>query len=357
VEKNMLDTRPDRPCAARSSRSAASAWLLAWLVLSGGKSSLALAEQVDEEAKRAQAREIGAAGLDDLEAGRSAEAAEKLDRAFALFAVPTLGLWSARARVQIGRWLEAELRYKETLALSSALGDNSAQDQAKKEAGDELAKLSLRIPSFVIELQNASTADTVVSMDGIELRADRINAPLRANPGRHTLVARRGAEQVVSAVELAEGLRRTVSFKLTQPVDRAAPEPSAGETEASAAFAREARPQPLTLSPSGLRWMGITGLAIGGVGLASAGVAAVVADHNLDDCPAINGPHSCGEQWQLDNYNAAKTVATVAFWCGVGGAVLGGAALLGLYASEPPESKPAVSWTIGPAAASVRASF
>ena len=53
------------------------------------------------------ARDLGTQGIEAYQANDFTGADAKLDRAYRLFAAPTLGLWSARARLQLGRWVEA----------------------------------------------------------------------------------------------------------------------------------------------------------------------------------------------------------------------------------------------------------
>jgi hypothetical protein len=271
---------------------------------------------------------------------------QKLDRAYTLLAVPTLGLWSARARAQVGHWLEAAERYRETIALSSTLGDSAAQDQAKSEARAELEKLQPRIPSFAIVLENASASEVVVTLDGTALPADELSKPKLANPGAHKLVATRGSERSEATLQLAEGQQQTGLLKFDERVELAAPTPP--DLRLSTAIGQ----------PSASAALGITVLTVGGLGLATAAVAALVANHKLNACGVVDGWHSCQEQWQLDNYNAAKTVATVAFWTGVGAAALGTTTLLlGTNEPEAHESQPTVSWTISPRSASLKATF
>jgi hypothetical protein len=322
-----------------------------WLCLCAPRNQAAA--QPVEEAQRAQARDLGSAGIDDFEAGRHPEAAQKLDQAYTLFPVPTLGLWSARARVQVGRWLQAAERYKETIALSSTQGDSATQNEAKQEAKAELEHLLPRIPSFVLQLQHAHAAELQVLLDGVAIVA-RVSEPTPVDPGPHQLVATRGPERIEAKFSVAEGQRRNVRLEFQTRQEPTVPTPAAVPSLLASTDADTG-----SRSTGTLRALGISGVIVGAVGLATAGIAALVANHNIAACPTIvNGVHTCPNQWQLDNYLAAKTVTTVAFWAGAGTAVVGAVTwIAGSANSDEPEPEPKITWSVGPTSAAIKAAF
>ncbi|HMI93208.1 MAG TPA: tetratricopeptide repeat protein, partial [Polyangiales bacterium] len=77
----------------------------------------ARAESVDE-ATRSAASTLGYAGIESFEAGDFAAASARLEKAYALLKVPSLGLWSARALVALGSFVRAWQRYAEVAHLS-----------------------------------------------------------------------------------------------------------------------------------------------------------------------------------------------------------------------------------------------
>jgi len=93
-------------------------------------------EGVDDS--RDQARTLGYEGIDAYEAGRFDEADAKLSAAYRLLTVPSLGLWSARALMRLGKRAEAEQRYREVLALPLDTGDVAVQQAAQRDAEREL---------------------------------------------------------------------------------------------------------------------------------------------------------------------------------------------------------------------------
>src|SRR5512145_3312082 len=97
--------------------------------------------QVDD-ATRGAARTMGQEGLDAYDAGKYGEAVEKLGAAYAAAAVPTLGLWLARALAKSGQLVEASERYGEVTRLKLQPGqDEDTQRQAQADAETERAAL------------------------------------------------------------------------------------------------------------------------------------------------------------------------------------------------------------------------
>lgn len=90
--------------------SALALWLLA--PLDAGAQGAAGADA----AARAAARQLAQDGIEAFWAEKYSEAEDNLEKGYQLFPTPTLGLWSARARRQLGRWVEAAERYRDAHA-------------------------------------------------------------------------------------------------------------------------------------------------------------------------------------------------------------------------------------------------
>jgi hypothetical protein len=58
-----------------------------------------------EDPVRTEARALGSAGVQAYALKDFEMASAKLDEAFQLVPVPTLGLWSARALIKLGKWV------------------------------------------------------------------------------------------------------------------------------------------------------------------------------------------------------------------------------------------------------------
>lgn len=71
------------------------------------------AQAAAEDATLTAARMLGEHGIEAYWDHDYVAANDSLEKAFRLFATPTLGLWSARARVSLGRLVEAAERYRD----------------------------------------------------------------------------------------------------------------------------------------------------------------------------------------------------------------------------------------------------
>src|SRR5215831_5243371 len=116
--------------------SRASPPLVVLVVLAASSANAQPGADVDDRA-RATARALGQDGVNDFMHDRYVEAAEKLDRAYAIVHIHTLGPWSARARVKLGRLVEAAERYLEVARMPVTQGDPAKQEAARASAASE----------------------------------------------------------------------------------------------------------------------------------------------------------------------------------------------------------------------------
>ena len=298
-----------------------------------------------DDATRAAARQLGEAGIEAFRANDFATAEAKLDKAYRLYAVPTLGLWSGRARVKLNKWVEAAERYRETARLAPEPGEAAAQSQARRDASTELNQLLPRIPSITIQIESADPATVTVKLGDAEIPAELIGISRPTNPGIYEVVGVRGSERYVSQIVLQEAEHKPVLFRFKELPPSAAPLATASTPQAPApATPPTAGPQPTAppadlahpppsaaesakLDPaqtkaggaSSLVPIGWTSLGVGAAGLAVSGALALVANGKLDDCP----DHVCPDTETADSYRGLRTASSIAFYAGAGLAVLG----------------------------------
>ena len=195
---------------------------VAWLL------SSAPARAAAGETERARARAHGYAGIRAYAAGDYPSASVQLEESYALLPVPSLGLWSARALVKLGKLVEAEQRYRGVLGLSVADDAPPVQHAARATAELELAELLPRLPALRIRVLGARAEAVVLVLDGATI--ERFGgAELHVNPGLHQVVALYGAERSASNVVADEGHTRDLVLTFG-----AAPPPSvapAGATD------------------------------------------------------------------------------------------------------------------------------
>src|SRR5262245_61208540 len=117
--------------------------------------STAPAGAASGQPERERARTLGYAGIRAYAAGDYPSASTQLEESYALLPVPSLGLWSARALVKLGKLIEAEQRYRGVLGLSVADDAPPVQHAARATAELELAELLPRLPALRIRVLGA----------------------------------------------------------------------------------------------------------------------------------------------------------------------------------------------------------
>jgi hypothetical protein len=193
------------------------------------------AAQALDDSSRAAARKLGYSGVEAFQAGDYKTAHEKLEKSYRVLQVPSVGLWSARTLVKLGKLVEASERYLELSRLTVSSGDQAVQKQAQAEAATELEALGPKIPSLTVQIEGATVAEVKVSVDGTAISTDLVNEARPVNPGQHRVEGARGSEQATAEVTLAEGEQKTAILRFGQaaalapvPVEDQAPAPRAG---------------------------------------------------------------------------------------------------------------------------------
>ncbi|HEY3666080.1 MAG TPA: hypothetical protein VGL19_08780 [Polyangiaceae bacterium] len=303
-----------------------------------GALSVAAPARAQSDAARAAARDLGGEGVSDYQAGNFAAASKKLERAFDILRVPSLGLWSARALAKSGKLVEASERYLAVSRLDASKGDTAVQKQAQVDAATEHDTLQARIPGLTLKVKGAGP-DVSVTLDGASVPSALLGVKQPANPGAHVAEARDAGRVVRLELTLAEGqrLKTTLDFAnstalpaaATEPAATPAPSPvAAAAAQPSAplpASAPQAAPSPAADSgsrgvPAGV-WVGI---AVAGAGVATGTITAVLASKKKGDlgCPSSGCLPS--QSSDVDSYNQLLTISTVGFIAaGVGVATAG----------------------------------
>lgn len=317
----------------------------------------ALAQEVDD-ATRASARQLGYSGVESFEAQDYAAASDKLERAYRVLQVPTLGLWSARALVKLGKLVQAQERYLKVGRLETGGGDAEVQRKAQADAAKELAALSPRVPSVVIDLHGAQPADVSLSIDGVTVASDLVGEPRPVDPGKHVLEGRRGDEKQQASFTVAEAAQQHVSLNFKQLPNGQTVAPAKNAAPSAPAAATSEPPADVARSGSTQRTLGWVTVAVGGAGLIFGGVTgglAISKKSALDDTPGCTG-NACptNQQGKVDSYNSMRTFSTVGFIAG--GVVAATGVVLVLTA---PSSAPAASAALylSPGQAGIRGSF
>ncbi|MET0385820.1 MAG: hypothetical protein ABW321_07670 [Polyangiales bacterium] len=338
-------------------------WPLVVAALCLATAPLSAAAQ-NEDATRNAARQLGAQGVEAFWAEDYRGADDKLDQAYHLFPTPTLGLWSGRARVKRGRWVEAAERFREAQH-SEIVGDVAAQKQAQQDAATELNELSPRIPSLTLQLPSGEPSDLEITLDDQAVPSALLGVERPTNPGAHRVVAvskRSRDERFEAEVQLSEKEHKALPIVLHAAVvattTAADPSPATAPTDlqpaAAATTTTATASDRESTNPAWLEPVAIGAIAVGGASLIASGITFALARSKLDSyCP----DETCESQDQVDSYKAVKTVSTVTFYAGalaaVGGVVMWLAAKDVL--STPADQR--MSWNVGPGSVSVRGTF
>lgn len=317
--------------------------MAAALLLGTLRASGAGAQQVAvlEGAARDEARTLGYAGVRAYGNGEYAVASEQLERSFALLPVPSLGLWSARALVKLGKLVEAEQRYRAVVKMRVAADDSEVQHAARETAQAELLELLPRIPSVRVQVAGAAPEAVSITLDGTPLAYERWRQGEPVNPGQHQIAGTHQGERHLLEITASEGRESAALLTFAaRPAASAAP-------AAPLPAVRTWVPAPAEVAPasgSSARAWQLGGWALAGaagVSLGTSGVSYLLARAQLQDLQA-NGlceGESCQPSRGLDRYEDLRSVYLVSL---VGGLALGaaGAAILLL---EPGASAPAAS--------------
>jgi hypothetical protein len=301
---------------------------------------VAAAGDVDPAARSA-ARALGYAGVDAYERHDYETAVDKLEKAFAVLRVPSVGLWSARALAKRGRLVQASERYRLVGTLPTSGGDVAIQQQAQTDAARELAELLPRIPSIVVTIDGARPSQ--VTIDDVAVPMSLVGEPIPADPGTHRIVVRQGDETAATSVVLQESEKKQAMLRLARTAPHVATEPALA-------------PAPPPSSGSWQRSAGFVTLGFGGVALATGAITGLVAlgkKQSFDSDPACHDdlcPSSQGAD--VDAYNRLRVISTVGF---VAGGALAGAGAVLLLTS--PRSQERVSVRATPAGIDVRGTF
>jgi hypothetical protein len=301
-------------------------------------SSTAAAQETIDDASRTAARAMGNSGVEAYQAGNYREASDRLEKAYAIARVPSLGLWSARALRKLGLLVEAANRYLETASLQVPEGDYVIQKQAQTDATRELKELKARIPVVKIEVKGAKAAEVAVSVDGTPLAATLVSEPRLVNPGEHKVEGTHGAERAQAIVMVGEGQSATavLEFSRVKP---------AGTKAASDANG----------GGGPFRTLGFVALGVGGAGIITGSVAGILAidkKSTIDDSPSCED-NRCNDQSLVDSYGTLRTVSSIGL---IAGAVVAGVGVTLLFTSSSAK-EPSAAAFVGPGSLGVRGRF
>jgi hypothetical protein len=259
-----------------------------------------------EESNKVAARALGTDGVEAYQAGDYARATKQLESAYAVLRVPSLGLWSARALVKVGKLVEAAERYLEASQLPvDSGGAEQVQEAAVRDAERERQELLPRIPALTIHVETATPDAATCTLDGAQLAAETLGEATPVNPGTRRVTCAVSGKQQKKVLTLAEGAQETIVLTF-------APEASGPVDARSGAASPEDQGAGQGNTQRILGW---TAIGVGTAGLAVGGVLAILA---ADKMSGLNCTDTvCNEpQDELDAYNGLRVPSTVSLVAG-----------------------------------------
>lgn len=272
--------------------------------------------------ERETARTLLLSGRAKRSNGDLTAALHDFERAHAIMRVPTTGLDLGKAQLDLGMLVEARATLLEAARHPARADEPTAFKRARLEAKQLADMIAPRLTTLTVAVPNG----VALVIDGVELAASSAGAPLKLNPGRHEIVARRGGEEKRATVVLAEGATESLELSF-------APLP----TPAPAAVTAQRTADPIGASPpssttpdappesraSPLVWIGLGTALVGSAVGATAGLLAF--DAKAEVVPGCDGGVRCPPSTHddIDRGETFGTVSTAAFVvAGVGLAVM-----------------------------------
>jgi hypothetical protein len=303
----------------RSSRSRSLFFALALALTAAGR---ARAAGEPTPADIESARALYVEGLELRDKGDLARSLQQFRAAQALAPTPITSLELARAHALLGQLLEAREIALSIERLPVRPEESLKAANARVEARAFADSLKKRIPSLRVKIVNPSgDSPPRVTVDGVVVPSEALDAARRLNPGKHVVVAEKGTTRATSEVVLAEGETRDLDLKL---------EPTGAPSPLTSTAPRGGENGPGPWFYAGLATTGL-GVLVGSV----TGAIAYATARNVDSqCIGIHCPPSAS-----DDISRSKTmgnVSTVAFVL----AGVAGVATVVLWLSQPSSATP-----------------
>lgn len=293
----------------------------------------------DEAGDTANARALGIEGVTLANAGRCAEAVEKLERAEALHHAPTTATRLGECEIELGKLLRGSERLQRVVREPLGPDARGAFALAVARAHKVLEATLPRLARLRITVAAPIGTRLAISVDGEAISAAVLDTDRPIDPGTHTIrVAAAGFLPTAVAESLDEGQSKSVALALHADPNAPAlaarhtfePAPSARGPAMAAESSRSKVPAVLLL--------GAGALALG-VGVAGA----VIVDQKTSALSSgCDTNKVCPSSMRAD-LSAAKTWATVSTVGFIGGGALAATGLVLLLVAPARSSTPAAA--------------
>lgn len=289
--------------------------------------------------KKKVARDLGYEGVELFEAGRYADASERLEQAYQLQTVPTLGVWSAAALEKRGLLVEASERYVEVMRSQPTAGEPALYAEARQTAAGGYDALQPRIPRLSFEVEGADPKDVRVKLNGETLPAELLELPVPVNPGKHKVVAIYASQRQDIELSVAEAEHRDIDIEFDPKL--ALDKSGSGASEGF--FDDVELGEAVELDTSAVPPLAWVGFGVGLVGISLGTIAGLSAKDTesalVEQCPTgVCGPDS---KATLDEFERDRMISLVSWGIGLAGVAAG--TVLVLTADDNSDAQVAVT--------------
>lgn len=201
------------------------AWLVAIAVML--LSTQALAEPT--AAQKETARSLVESGRNKRKEGNMKAALADFEAAHAIMQVPTTGLELGKTQVELSLLIEARQTFLSVGKIPEQANEPKPFKKARTESKELAAQLAERIPAIRIVVTGLPpNREAEITIDDTPVAKEVWGAPIKLNPGRHTVSAKIDDRERKSAVSLEEGKTQDVTLNLAslaEPIKRDKPHP------------------------------------------------------------------------------------------------------------------------------------
>lgn len=297
---------------------------LGWLLLPAIALTSAAASADPTPQQKELARDLMQKGYTARTAHDFKVALESFKAADDIMHVPTTGFEVARSQADLGLLVEAHETLVEVMRTQGKQGEPQAFRDARGYAKVLDQQLVPRIPQLRISVSGAPSAAVII--DGVDLPEGALLVPYKVDPGHHVVIAKTGANNGRTEIDVAESEVKDVWVTL-QPAstDVAAPPPQAVANLNQESAKSDSAPAHRGFGP--LAWAGF-GIAVVGVGVGAVTGVMTLSDKSSisSQCNGSRCPPSTYDK--IDSANTLATISNVSFVVGGAGAALGVAAWL-----------------------------
>lgn len=266
------------------------------------------------------ARKLGTEGVKLANAGKCADAVEKLSRAEKLFHAPTILGRLGECQIALGRIVEGTENLQRVVRESLPPNAPPAFVAAKARAQKALDAAMPKIAHLTVIVNAPRTATVTVKIDGETLSEAMVGASRPTDPGDHKIEAEApDFLKSTKSVSLAEGQTSSVTLALE-------PDPAAKKSTTPATAPPAAKPAEQS---STRRTLGYVAVGVGGAGLIAGSIFGVIALSKRNDLDqhCFNKVCPLDKQAEIDSARTHGTISTIGFAvAGIG--IAAGATLL-----------------------------